>query len=261
MPLAAWKPGMRLAESALQDTRGALFPATFNPAAADKLFAGAGHPIAELVALADAGQPLPRFPLAPALRARVATRVERVEAPNVGGLLAGGDPHLKGQYVVLTAHLDHLGVGEPIHGDSIYNGAMDNASRVASLLEIAHALHAAGRRPRRSLLFLALCGEEKGLLGSRYFAGHPTVPQSALVADLNMDMFLPLYPLRYLTVEGLDESSLGDDARAVGAAAGGEEIPDRFPDRHLFIRIHQYSVIRKGGPALAFRFAAPPRSP
>ncbi len=260
MALSASQPGMRIAESELQDTHGTMFTATFNPAAADKLFAASGHTIAELLALADAGQPLPRFPLAQTLRARVATRVERVEAPNVVGLLAGGDPLLKGQYVVLTAHLDHLGVGEPIHGDSIYNGAMDNASGVASLLEIARAMHAAGQRPRRSLLFLALCGEEKGLLGSRYFAGHPTVPQSALVADLNMDMFLPLYPLHYLTVLGLEESSLGDDARAVGAAAGVEVVPDRFPDRNLFIRSDQYNFIRKGIPSLAFSFGAAPGS-
>ncbi|HYL04954.1 MAG TPA: M28 family metallopeptidase [Thermoanaerobaculia bacterium] len=264
MSLAASQPGMRLADSALQDTRRPMFSALFNPAAADKLFAGSGHTIAELLALADAARPLPRFPLAVALRARVATTTGRVEASNVAGLLAGSDPALKDQYVVLSAHLDHLGVGEPIRGDSIYNGAMDNAAGVASLLEIARALHSGGERghqPRRSLIFLALCGEEKGLLGSRYFAGHPTVPAGALAADLNVDMFLPLYPLRYLTVEGLDESSLGDDARAVGAAAGVEVVPDRFPDRHSFIRSDQYSFIRRGIPAVAFSFGAAPGSP
>ena len=274
MALSASQPGMRIAERELQDTQGTMFNAMFNPASADKLFAGSGHTVAELLALADAARPLPRFPLAVALRARVVSKVEQVEAPNVDGLLAGGDPRLKDQVVVLSAHLDHLGVGEPIGGDSIYNGAMDNASGVASLLEIARAIHAGAgagagpgpgerrrRRPRRSLLFLALCGEEKGLLGSRYFASHPTVPKGALVANLNMDMFLPLYPLHYLTVEGLDESSLGDDARAVGAAAGVEVVPDRFPDRNLFIRSDQYNFIRKGVPALAFSFGAAPGSP
>jgi len=264
MSLAASQPGMRLAEPALQDTSRAMFSAMFNPAAADKLFAGTGHTIAELLALADAARPLPRFPLAVALRARVATTTGQVEASNVVGLLPGSDPILRNQYVVLSAHLDHLGVGEPIRGDSIYNGAMDNAAGVASLLEIARALHAGGdggRKPRRSLIFLALCGEEKGLLGSRYFAAHPTVPPSALAADLNMDMFLPLYPLHYLTVEGLDESTLGDDARAVGAAAGVEAVADRFPDRNAFIRSDQYSFIRRGIPALAFSFGAAPGSP
>ncbi|HVT60288.1 MAG TPA: M28 family metallopeptidase [Thermoanaerobaculia bacterium] len=261
MALSASQPGMWLAEAGLQDTRGPLFSGTLNPAAADKLLAGSGHTFGELRALADAGQPLPRFPLAASLRARVATRSERVEAPNVVGLLAGSDPKLSRQYVVLSAHLDHLGVGEPIHGDSIYNGAMDNASGVASLLEIARSIHAAGVKTRRSLLFLAVCGEEKGLLGSRYFAGRPTVPRTALVANLNMDMFLPLYPLHYLTVQGVDESSLGDDARAVGAAAGVEVIPDRHPDRNHFIRSDQYNFIRQGIPALAFSFGAAPGSP
>jgi Zn-dependent M28 family amino/carboxypeptidase len=264
LALSASQPGMRIAEAALQDTHRAMFSALFNPAAADKLFAGSGHTIAELLALAGAARPLPRFPLAVALRAKVATTAAQVEAPNVVGLLPGADPALRNEFVVLSAHLDHVGVGEPIRGDSIYNGAMDNASGVASLLEIARALHAGGGRgakPRRSLIFLALCGEEKGLLGSRYFARHPTVPPSALVADLNMDMFLPLYPLHYLTVEGLDESSLGDDVRAVGTAAGVEVVPDRFPDRNAFIRSDQYSFIRQGIPALAFSFGAAPGSP
>jgi len=261
MMLAASQPGMRLAESALQDTRGPLFTAICNPAAADKLLAGSGHSLAELLALAGAGKPLPRFALAASLRGKVVTRLDRVEAPNVVGVLPGADPALRQQYVVLSAHLDHLGVGEPIRGDRIYNGAMDNASGVASLIEIARALAAGGKKPRRSLLFLALCGEEKGLLGSRWFAAHPTVPASALVADLNIDMFLPLYPLRYLTVLGVEESTLGDDARAAGAAAGVEVVPDRFPDRNLFVRSDQYSFIRKGIPALAFSFGEAPGSP
>jgi Zn-dependent M28 family amino/carboxypeptidase len=261
MALSASQPGMRLAEAELQDTRGPLLNVYWNPAAADKLLAGSGHTFAELRALADAGKPLPRFPLQGTLRARVTRSIEPVEAPNVAGILAGGDPKLKDQVVVLSAHLDHLGVGEPIRGDSIYNGAMDNASGVASLLEIARALHVAGGRPRRSLLFLALCGEEKGLLGSRYFAAHPTVPRAALVADLNMDMFLPIHALHYLTVEGVDESTLGDDARAVGAAAGVEVIRDRFPERNAFIRSDQYSFIRQGVPALAFGFGSAPGSP
>src|SRR5205807_10389378 len=138
-------------------------------------------------------------------------------SPNVVGVLPGKDPRLSYVYVVLSAHLDHLSIGEPIAGDRIYNGAMDNASGVAALLEIARSLQAAqgtpaaAGRPRRSILFLALCGEEKGLLGSRYFAAHPTVPAGALAANLNIDMLLPLYPLRYLTTQGLDESTVGDE--------------------------------------------------
>jgi Zn-dependent M28 family amino/carboxypeptidase len=260
LSLAASQPGMWLADPELQDSRGPMFFATFNPARADKLFAGSGHTLAELLALADAHRPLPRFPLAVSLRAKVVTVSEQVASPNVAAVLPGSDPKLKTEFVVLTAHLDHLGIGEPIAGDRIYNGAMDNASGVASLLEMARAMHAAARRPRRSLLFLVVCGEEKGLLGSRYFAAHSTVAQSAMVADLNVDMFLPLYPLRQLRVDGIEESSLGDDARAVGTALGVEVVPDRYPDRNLFVRSDQYSFIRKGVPALAFGFAAAPGS-
>jgi Zn-dependent M28 family amino/carboxypeptidase len=261
MALAASQPGMRIADTDMQDTHGPLLTATFNPAHAEKLFAGSGHTLAELFALADAGKPLPRFALTATLAATVKTTSEQVESPNVVGVLHGSDPKLRNEYVVLTAHLDHLGIGEPIHGDKIYNGAMDNAAGVAAILEIARQLHDAAAKPKRSVLFIALCGEEKGLLGSRYFAGHPTVPRADLAADLNIDMFLPIFPLHALTVEGLEESSLGDDARAAGKAAGVEVVADRFPDRNLFIRSDQYNFIRDGVPSLAFSFAATPGSP
>jgi Peptidase family M28 len=259
--LAASQPGMWIADPDLQDTHRPMLTVTWNPAHAEKLFAGSGHTFAELLALADAGKPMPRFALAAALGGKVAAVTEAVESPNVVAALPGTDRSKKDSYVVLSAHLDHLGIGEPIRGDRIYNGAMDNASGVASLLEIARTLHASGARLRRSVLFLAVCGEEKGLLGSRYFAAHPTVPRQALAADLNMDMFLPIYPLRQLTVQGVDESSLGDDARAVAKGAGIEVVPDRQPDRNHFVRSDQYNFIRNGVPALAFSFGAAPGSP
>src|SRR5205823_428164 len=153
--------------------------------------------------------PLPRFPLAVDLRAKVKVRRTQVESPNLAAILRGSDPKLKNEYVVLSAHLDHVGVGRPINGDSIYNGAMDDASGVATLLDIAERLHRSRAKLRRSLLFVIVTGEEKGLLGSRYFATHPTVNPNEMVADFNVDMFLPLYPLRLLTVYGLEESDLG----------------------------------------------------
>ena len=142
--------------------------------------------------------------------------------------LDGRDAKLKSQYVVVSAHLDHLGIGEPIHGDRIYNGAMDDASGVASVLDIAHRLKN-GPRPRRSILFAIFTAEEKGLLGSHYFAVHPTVPKSALVADLNFDMPLPLWPLKMVYLPGETESSLGADARAVGAQQGIAVVPTPTP--------------------------------
>ncbi len=261
MALAASQAGMRLADPALQDTKGPLFTATLNPARADQVFAGSGHTLTELLTLAAAAKPLPRFPLVGSIQATVTTETDQVESPNVVGIFPGTDPRLKNEYVVVSAHLDHVGVGEPINGDRIYNGAMDDASGVATILEVAQSLHDSHAQLKRSVLFIAVCGEEKGLLGSRYFAGHPTVPAGAMVADLNTDMFLPIFPLNNITVWGLEESTLGDDIRAVAEPMDVHVHPDQQPDRNLFIRSDQYSFIRQGVPAIANGFAPRPGTP
>jgi Zn-dependent M28 family amino/carboxypeptidase len=162
--------------------------------------------------------------------------------------------------VLLSAHLDHLGIGEPVKGDHIYNGAMDDASGDASLIEIARALQASGVRPKRSIVFVSVTGEEKGELGSQYFAAHPTV-SGPIVADVNMDMYLPLFPLKYLEVQGLGESTLGDDIRTVGEQCGVQIQADKEPEHNRFIRSDQYSFIKKGIPALAFKFGYVPGTP
>jgi Zn-dependent M28 family amino/carboxypeptidase len=178
----------------------------------------------------------------------------------VVGLRPGTDPQLKNEFIILSAHLDHLGVGQPVNGDAIFNGAMDDASGIASLIEIARSLKAGNVKTKRSIVFLAVTGEEKGELGSRYFAERSTVP-GHIVADINMDMFLPLFPLRYLEVQGLNESTLGDDIRAIAAAAKVEVQADKEPNANRFIRSDQYSFIKKGVPALAFKFGWIPGSP
>src|SRR5580658_618599 len=248
--LGSRQPSMSLADPALDQQYGLKFTAVVNPAQAEKWFAGSGHSFDDLVALSDVGKPLPRFPLHASIRAKVAVERGEVESQNVAGVLPGADPLLKDQYVVLTAHLDHLGIGEPINGDRIYNGAMDNASGVATLLDIAESLNESKPKLRRSLLFVAVTGEVKGLLGSRYFAAHPTVKLGSMVADLNVDMFLPLFPLHSLIVFGLNESDLGDQIRAVAKAHGVrvEDVPE--PQRNVFIRSDQYSFIRRGIPSL-----------
>ena len=172
---------------------------------------------------------------------------------NVAAILPGTDPQLKGEYVAFTAHLDHIGVGKPINGDPIYNGAMDNASGVASLIDVAARLKEAGVALKRSILFVAVTGEEKGLLGSRYYATSPTVARKAIVANVNTDMFLPLFPMKRLTVYGLAESDLGEDATAVARAMGMDTEPDPEPKRNVFIRSDQYSFIRQGIPAIALK--------
>ncbi len=261
MALSRFQPAMALADPSLQETKGLRLGVVINPAHADRFLAGTGHTIADLLATADSDKPLPHFPLKVSLDATVGLKKSQVESQNVAGILTGSDPKLKAEYVVLSAHLDHVGVGKPINGDSIYNGAMDDASGIASILEIARMLKESNAHLKRSVLFLAVTGEEKGLLGSKYFASHPTVPARSIVADINLDMFLPLHELKYLEVQGVDESTLGDDIRSVAQKAGVQVQADKEPQRNLFIRSDQYSFIKQGVPALAFKFGYLPASP
>ncbi len=259
--LARLNATMTLADPKLEDIHGMQFNARINPAFADKVLANSGHKFAEILALADAAKPLPKFALNVNLRAKTQYKSSDVESQNVAAILPGSDPKLKDEYVVFTAHLDHVGVGQPINGDKIYNGAMDDASGVATLLEIAILLKEQPVKWKRSVLFVTVTGEEKGMLGSRYYSIHPTVPAKSIVADLNVDMFLPLFPLKYLEVQGLAESTLGADIREVCKKAGITVQADKEPDRNLFIRSDQYSFIRQGVPALAFKFGYEDKSP
>jgi Zn-dependent M28 family amino/carboxypeptidase len=300
------QPVMDIAEPALAEVRGMSVIATINPEHADRIFAGSGNSIAELLADASGGRPLPKFPLAVKIRANIAVKGWQAHSPNVVGRLAGSDPAMAPEFVVISAHLDHLGVAEPAahsavqnHGSSsevqpaprpggqpggvqpqtqtgaaqktagngagsaghvVYSGAMDNAAGVASLIEIARWFHDTGTRPKRSLIFLAVTGEEKGELGSAFFCAHPTVELDKIVADLNMDMFLPLFPLKHLQVQGLGESTLGDAAREVARVNGVEAQSDLEPGANRFIRSDQYSFIRKGIPAVAFKFGYLPNT-
>lgn len=259
--LARFQPAMSLDDPARNRSFGQKLSVTINPEHLDKWFSGSGHSAEEILALAKDRKPLPHFPLNAGLKAKARVRRTEVESPNVVAILPGSDPKLKEEYVVLSAHLDHLGVGRPINGDSIYNGAMDDASGVATLLDIAEQLHEAKSKLRRSVLFVAVTAEEKGLLGSKYFATHPTVKAQQIVADLNLDMFLPLYPFHILTVYGLDESDLGKQVRAVAEPMGIRIQPDIEPERNIFIRSDQYSFIRQGVPSLFFRVGYEKGSP
>jgi hypothetical protein len=247
-------PTVVLTERALQDSAGQQVALTITRAGADRFFAGSGHTWAEIEALAKENKPLPRFALAGTLRAKATLKREPLESANLVALLPGNDPKLKDEYVVMSAHLDHVGVGRPVNGDTIYNGAMDDASGIASMLEVARIMTESGVRPKRSILFLAVTAEEKGELGSRYFAAHPTVPLEKIVADINLDMFLPLYPLKVIEVQGLAESSLGEQVRAAAKSLGVDVQADREPEQNRFIRSDQYSFIRQGIPSLAFKF-------
>jgi Zn-dependent M28 family amino/carboxypeptidase len=252
-------PAMALADESLSDTPGQQVSITFNPAKAERLFEGSGHTFASLLKLADEGKALPHFALPQSIQAKVAVERQHVESHNVAGMMRGSDPTLSNEYVVVTAHLDHVGVGAPINGDDVYNGAMDNASGIATLLETASYVAAA--RPRRSVVFVAVTAEEKGLLGSRYYARHPTVPREGIVANINTDMFLPLFPMKSVMVLGLEESDLGDEVRIVAQGMGLAVQNDPEPHRNRFIRSDQYSFIREGVPALAMKVGYEPASP
>jgi Zn-dependent M28 family amino/carboxypeptidase len=261
MSLNRAHPSMELDYPEFNETEGDKLGVTLNPASAEKIFAGSGHTFAEIVALGKDRKALPHFPLMVSLEAKTRVEVKAVESANIVAKLLGSDPILKNEYVVLSAHLDHIGIGEPINGDRIYNGAMDNGSGSALVLDMAASFRQHPEGLRRSILLVLVTAEEKGLLGSKYFAGHPTVPANAIVADVNVDMFLPIVPLKVLTVEGLDESDLGDRAREVAQEMGVKAQADPEPERNIFIRSDQYNFIRHGVPSLMMDVGAEAGSP
>ncbi len=244
------EPSMRLRDESLVETAGLQLTVAWNPAFADKIFAGTGHTAEELFALVKQKKHLPKIALKLRVQAKANINYTRVESFNIVASLPGTDSELKNEYVVLTAHLDHLGVGEPIAGDPIYNGAMDNASGSAMLLAMADHLKHEKERTRRSLLFIFFTAEEKGLLGSRYFVKRSTVPTGRMVANINIDNFLPLRSSSWFVVRGMNESNLGDWARESVENAGANAQLDPKPQRNAFIRSDQYNFIREGIPAV-----------
>jgi hypothetical protein len=239
---AAYAVNVRLAETpAVPNPVPALF---LNPAVAEELFQGSGHTYAELKKLSDANQPLPWFEIPATLRATLRFDSSNIASDNIVGVFPGSDPALKDEYVVVSAHLDGYGFGEPIHGDRLYNGAFDDAAYVATLLDLADQWKSSSIRLRRSVLFAVFTGEEKGLLGSRYFSLHPTVGKERLVCDINLDQLRPLFPLKLLTMLAVDDTTLGDAARAVAEPMGIRIQADPEPDRNLMRRSLQFHPYR-----------------
>jgi len=181
----------------------------------------------------------------------IASTIERVTSENVVGVVRGRDPKLSKEYVVLSAHWDHLGIGPPVNGDSIYNGAFDNASGVATILSIAHAAATAQPRPRRSLLFAFVTAEESGLLGSAYFAQNPTVPLSQIAANVNVDETNFVGPTRDVVLLGLDKSSLGPSLAAMLKPEGIAVMPKEHPERGHFYRSDHFSLALAGVPSVS----------
>ena len=175
---------------------------------------------------------------------------------NVVGKIPGSDPKLRNEYVVHSAHLDHLGIGTPVQGDSIYNGAHDNASGVASLLQIAKIYSNLRHKPKRSILVVMVTAEELGELGSGYFAHHPTVPIKNIVADVNTDMPTIIAPLLSVTALGAEHSSLQKQVDEAAAQLDITVEPDPEPKENRFVRSDQYSFVVQGIPALHIKYGS-----
>jgi Zn-dependent M28 family amino/carboxypeptidase len=229
---------------------GLFVDATLSTQGERKLFEGEGRTLEQVFAAATAGESS-SFDLSAQLHVFVVTGHERVKSPNVIARLAGHDAALADEHVVLTAHLDHLG-SVPVEAgkDGIHNGAYDNSSGVAMLLEVASALASTAEPLRRSVLFVALTGEEKGLLGSEYFLENPSVDLDNLVADINLDMVLMLHPLKDVVAFGAEHSTLEQVVERAAREVGVAVRPDPIPERVLFVRGDQYPFVRKGIPSV-----------
>lgn len=216
----------------------------------EALLAAAGRKLADVEAAA--GSPRRGFPLGVAVHVAYDSTRRHLSSSNVAALLPGTDPSLAGEVVVLSAHLDHLGRGAAVAGDDIYNGFYDNAMGSALLLETARALALEGQRPRRSLVFLAVTGEERGLLGSEHFAVNPPTGLGRLVADVNLDMPLFLHPVSDVVAFGAEHSTLEGPAAKAARAAGFVLSPDPIPEEVVFVRSDQYSFVARGIPSVFF---------
>jgi Zn-dependent M28 family amino/carboxypeptidase len=223
--------------------------ATLSRQGAESLFANSARSLQDALDTAAQGQPQ-AFPLEASATIHVVSEHSNVHSPNIVAKLPGSDPRLKDEYVVYSAHADHLGIAEPLNGDSIYNGAVDNASGTAALLTIARAFSTLPKAPRRSILFLVVTGEEEGLLGSDFFAHNPTVPISQIVGNINMDGVPLFYDFRDIVPLGAEHSSIGAVVDEVAHRLGLEVSPDPVPEEVFFIRSDQYSFVRQGVPAV-----------
>src|SRR4051812_21112505 len=239
--------------SAGEDAPGLRASLILGDSAAAALFAGARRSYAAVRAEAEKPKAHPRgFALATRLHLQRNSTWTSLASPEVIGLLPGGDPALKDEYVVLMGHLDHLGVrrnakpGE----DAIYNGALDNAAGVATMLEAARAFAESGERPRRSILFIANTGEEKGLLGADYFAHYPTVPASRIAAVVDLDMPLLLYHFTDVIAFGAGHSQVAETVARAAGEMGVALSPDPMPEQNIFVRSDHYEFVKQGVPAI-----------
>lgn len=223
---------------------------TLSMPAARKLFAQSGMQLDSIYEQVAADKPMQRGDLGVSARMASQSMRSELKSSNVVGMIEGSDPRLKNEYVVFSAHLDHLGQVKEKSGDNIFNGAMDNASGVATLIETARLFSQGKVKPRRSILFVAVTGEEKGLLGADYFATNPTVPAGAIVANVNLDMPLLTFDFKNVMAFGAEHSSLKGNLTRALKPMNLELIPDPWPEQGLFTRSDHYMFVRQGIPSI-----------
>ena len=225
--------------------------AAFDTPAAEALFAGARTGLTAVLAQADKEGGKPKgFALKPGVSISRESAHRKFTSPNVLAVLSGSDPALKDEYVLLMAHLDHEGTDTSKTGDQIYNGAMDNATGIATMLEVARAFAESGTRPKRSILFAAVTAEEDGLLGAEYLAKHPVVGSGKVVGVVNLDMPVLLYDFSDVIAFGANHSTLGPAVQRAAGQAGVALSADPLPQEGLFTRSDHYKFVREGVPSV-----------
>ena len=225
--------------------------ATLDHPAAEALFAGARRPLARVLAEAEREGGKPKgFALKPMVKVVQQSTVRRISSPNVLAVLPGSDPALANEYVLLTAHLDGLGVHDKAGDDDIHNGAMDNATGIATILEVARAMATGPNRPRRSILFAAVTAEEKGLLGAQYLARHPVVGGGKVVGVVNLDMPVLLYDFSDVIAFGAEHSTIGAAVERAGRGMNVALAEDPLPHEGLFTRSDHYRFVQEGVPSV-----------
>ncbi len=229
---------------------------TLSARAFKAMTAGSGQDADAILKAGGAKQPLTAFDLAARLQAHFHLSRRDYKAENVIAVMPGADPNLKGEHLVLSAHLDGYGFGEPVNGDRLYNGTLDDVAYVGTLIRFADKHK--GKPLRRSVVFAAFTGEEKGLLGAHWFVNHPTVPKTAIVADINLDQLRPLFPLDILTELAVDDSTLGRTAREVAATMAIRIQKDPEPERGLLQRADHWPFMQAGIPGTGFIFGYQP---
>jgi hypothetical protein len=219
------------------------------------LFLNSGKSLDEILAALKKGQSQ-AFEFNKTLSVQFRSKHADIETWNVVGLIPGTDAKLKNEYVVHTAHLDHVGVGRPVDGDSIYNGAHDNASGVASLLEIARLYKKSGVKPKRSILITMVSAEESGLLGSAYFASNPTIPKTSIVGNVNTDMPTIIAPLLSIVPLGAAHSTMAKYVNFAAKALKLDIEEDPEPEQNFFVRSDQYSFVKEHIPAVNCKYGS-----